>query len=92
MKLFFFKTCPKTRRIRGFRNDTLLHKLLFPAVGLAALIWVIIRVVPKPSRAAYPCQQTAIPVATSFWRGCWLLPALYFLFGKPRNCLPTNEF
>lgn len=66
MKLFFFKTCPKTGRIRGFRTDTLLHKLLFPAVGIAALIWVIIRVVPKPSRASYPCQQAAIPVAVSF--------------------------
>lgn len=78
MKLFFFKTCPKTRRIRGFRNDTLLHKLLFPAVGLAALIWVIIRVVPKPSRAAYPCQQTAIPVATSFL--AWLLASTGSVF------------
>jgi hypothetical protein len=71
MKKYFFKTCPKTGRIRGFRSDTWLHKLLFPAVGLAALVWVIIRVVPKPSRAAYPCQQTAIPVAVSFvaWLG-----------------------
>ena len=66
MKKFLFKTCPKTGRIRGFRSDTLFHKLLFPLVGLAALTWVIIRVVPKPSRAAYPCQQTAIPLAATF--------------------------
>src|ERR1035438_1830439 len=28
----------------------------FPVIGLAALAWFLIRVLPKPSRAAYPCQ------------------------------------
>ena len=66
IKKFFFRVCPKYGKIRGLRTDTVYHKILFPLVGLAALIWVIIRVVPKPSRAAYPCQQAAIPVAASF--------------------------
>ena len=35
-------------------------------VGLAAVVWFLIRVVPKPSRAAYPCQRAAFPVATTF--------------------------
>ncbi len=71
MKKFFFKTCPKSGRIRGFRTDTTYHKLLFPLVGLAALAWVVLRVIPKPSRSAYPCQQVAIPVASAFVG--WLL-------------------
>lgn len=71
MKQFFFKICPGTGRIRGFRMDTGFHKLLFPLVGLAALVWVALRVVPKPSRATYPCQQAAIPLATAF--AGWLL-------------------
>ncbi len=66
IKRFFFRVCPKYGKIRGLRTDTVYHKILFPLVGLAALIWVIIRVVPKPSRAAYPCQQVAIPMAASF--------------------------
>lgn len=34
--------------------------------GLSALIWFLIRVVPKPSRAAYPCQRAAMPLASGF--------------------------
>jgi len=45
--------------------------LLFPIVGLLALIWFLIRVIPKPSRATYPCQKVAMPLAFSFmaWVG-----------------------
>jgi uncharacterized protein (DUF362 family) len=41
-------------------------KVLFSLVGLATSIWFLIRVIPKPSRAAYPCQQAAFPVAAAF--------------------------
>jgi hypothetical protein len=78
MKKLIFKTCPKTGRIRGFRTDTVLHKMLYPLIGLAALIWVLIRVVPKPSRASYPCQQAAIPLAGSFI--AWFLATSGFVF------------
>lgn len=35
-------------------------------VGFIALCWFLIRVIPKPSRAAYPCQRAAFPIASSF--------------------------
>jgi len=44
---------------------------ILPITGLAALVWFLIRVVPKPSRAAYPCQRTAMPLASGFV--IWLL-------------------
>ncbi len=34
--------------------------------GIASLVWFLVRVIPKPSRAGYPCQRAAFPVATSF--------------------------
>jgi hypothetical protein len=34
--------------------------------GLTALAWFLLRVIPKPSRATYPCQRAAFPVATAF--------------------------
>ncbi len=77
-KRFFFRVCPKYGKIRGLRTDTIYHKILFPLVGLAALIWIIIRVVPKPSRAAYPCQQAAFPIAGAFL--VWLAGLLTSLF------------
>jgi uncharacterized protein (DUF362 family) len=40
-------------------------------VGLLSFLWFLIRVIPKPSRAAYPCQRVAAPVAAGFVT--WLL-------------------
>ncbi len=34
--------------------------------GLFALLWFLVRVIPKPSRAAYPCQRAAFPAAAAF--------------------------
>ncbi|MGC9450184.1 MAG: DUF362 domain-containing protein [Oceanipulchritudo sp.] len=52
----------------------ILQKAVFPAAGAIALLWFVIRVVPKPSRAAYPCMRAAFPVASSFV--IWLLSLL----------------
>jgi hypothetical protein len=41
--------------------------LCLPSItGFFALIWFLIRVIPKPSRAAYPCQRVAFPLASGF--------------------------
>ena len=61
-----FKVCPKTGRIVGAKGPRQLPVILLPAVGFLALVWFLIRVVPKPSRAAYPCQRVAAPLAGSF--------------------------
>ena len=44
---------------------------LLPLTGLVALAWFLVRVVPKPSRATYPCQRAAFPLASGFV--VWLL-------------------
>ena len=63
--------CPKTDKRPGrFRKYPWLI-WLFPIVGLVSLIWFLIRVVPKPSRATYPCQRAAFPLASGFI--IWLL-------------------
>ncbi len=41
-------------------------RLILPVVGLFALVWFLIRVIPKPSRATYPCQRIAFPLASAF--------------------------
>lgn len=66
IKKWFFKTCPRSGRIVGVNKKNVILKIFFPLFGLAALAWFLIRVVPKPSRIEYPCQQVAAPVALSF--------------------------
>jgi hypothetical protein len=48
------------------KKNSILRKLFFPIIGIAASIWFIIRVIPKPSRAAYPCMRVAYPLASGF--------------------------
>lgn len=47
------------------------YRMVFIASGIIATVWFLIRVIPKPSRAAYPCQRAAFPVASAFV--LWLL-------------------
>ena len=41
-------------------------KIAFFITGIGSLVWFLIRVIPKPSRAAYPCMRAAAPVASAF--------------------------
>src|SRR4030042_1048140 len=40
--------------------------IIFYISGICAFIWFLIRVIPKPSRASYPCQRAAFPLASGF--------------------------
>jgi gluconolactonase len=56
------------------RIERLKHGWLFwlvPIAGLLSLAWFLIRVIPKPSRAMYPCQRVAMPLASGFV--AWLI-------------------
>ncbi len=60
------KRCPKSGKVVGLNRSHLLWRLLFPVTGLIALVWVLVRVLPNPSRATYPCMQVAAPLAGTF--------------------------
>lgn len=47
---------------------------MFPITGLLALLWFLVRVLPKPSRATYPCQRAAFPLASGFV--VWVIGAI----------------
>jgi hypothetical protein len=66
-----FIVCPRTGKITGLKIGAGKTFWLWIVIGLASVIWVLIRVVPKPSRATYPCQKVAQPLAAGFI--VWLL-------------------
>ena len=41
-------------------------RLAFILMGLASTAWFLFRVIPKPSRAAYPCMRAAAPFMSGF--------------------------
>jgi hypothetical protein len=46
-------------------------KFSFIFMGIASTIWFLVRVIPKPQRAAYPCMRVAAPMMSGFI--IWLL-------------------
>ena len=72
-------------RCRDHLKSERVDRLLYALTGLMALLWLLIRVIPKPQRAAYPCQRAAFPIASSFV--LWIISLLSFrqFFRKSRG-------
>ncbi|MBN1647241.1 MAG: DUF362 domain-containing protein [Spirochaetales bacterium] len=62
-----------------------LRRVLLSLGGFGALIWFLIRVVPKPSRANYPCMKVAAPMAAYFVISCMAFLSSIPLLRKARN-------
>ena len=53
----------KLTKIRNsYQNNPFLKKFLPLIIGTIALVWFLIRVIPKPQRASYPCMKVAYPL------------------------------
>ncbi len=57
--------------IRYLRKNNFLSIILPVVIGVLAIIWFLIRVIPKPSRASYPCMKLAYPLMSGLV--IWLL-------------------
>jgi len=64
---------------------------MFPIGGLLALVWFLIRVIPKPSRATYPCQRVAFPLASGFV--IWLMGVIGSIMAvrKAKRCFAQGR-
>lgn len=87
-----FTVCPKTGRITGLKKGKRTSMVLWIILGVASVVWVVIRVVPKPSRAEYPCQKFAQPIAAGFV--AWLMGLLgsTLLMRKARSMFQRKRF
>ncbi len=85
--------CPKTGKIHNSpKKRYWLVLWLLPITGLLSLIWFLVRVIPKPSRAAYPCQRVAFPLASGFV--VWLcgLAGSVVAIRKAKRCLVRTRY
>jgi hypothetical protein len=85
------RVCPRTGRPLRFRRRRWLL-WLGPILGLGSLIWFLIRVVPKPSRAAYPCQRVAFPLASGFVTWLVGLAASAALFRRAKASMARRRW
>ncbi len=67
-------------------------RAVFLVTGAAALIWFLVRVIPKPSRATYPCQRAAFPIASSFVIYLMGLLGAALAFGRARQRIRQTRY
>lgn len=67
------------------------YQLLFPMTGFLSLVWVLFRVLPKPSRLNYPCVKAAAPVATGFLAWLFASIALTASYLKTRSLMRDSR-
>jgi hypothetical protein len=71
---------------------SILKRLFFPVIGLLSLIWFLIRVIPKPSRATYPCMKATAPLALSFVIYVFGLVSSLFIFKRAKKYLYESKY
>ncbi len=64
----------------------------FFILGLGSLIWFLMRVIPKPSRAGYPCIKVSAPLAASFVTYLLGLGTFTFLMRKATERLKKSKY
>jgi len=57
-------------------------KFVFILMGIGSTLWFLIRVIPKPQRAGYPCMKAAAPVMSGFVLYILSLGGMTLLFRK----------
>lgn len=73
-------------------ESEILFKILFILTGIGSLIWFLLRVVPKPSRASYPCMRATLPIASSFVIYLLALAGSVLFFRKAVNKIRKKQF
>ena len=51
---------------QAFFRKQVAARIVFLVLGLSSTVWFLIRVIPKPQRAAYPCMRAAAPLMSGF--------------------------
>ena len=85
-----FSRCPQTGKIRGIDKGAW-PKWAFLFSGLAATLWFLIRVVPKPSRISYPCQKVTAPFMMGFLVYAASLAGSVFAYRKARAFFKNSK-
>jgi len=62
-----------TKLLKLLRNP-LASRISIIVLGITSTVWFLIRVIPKPQRATYPCMQASAPLMSGFV--IWLITLL----------------
>jgi hypothetical protein len=67
-------------------------RLLLFVMGILSTVWFLVRVIPKPSRASYPCMQVAAPLMSGFIVYLLTLGGITVAFRKVKQNLSRGRY
>jgi hypothetical protein len=67
-------------------------KIVYIVVSILATVWFLVRVIPKPSRATYPCMQVAAPMMSGLVIWILALAGAGFAFKKAKHKLLETKY
>ena len=67
-------------------------RLIFFGIGILSTVWFLFRVLPKPSRATYPCMRAAAPFMSAFMIYLLSLASTVMVFKKARRYLYQSRY
>lgn len=78
--------------INLLKEQKIHSRIVFFTMGLLATIWFLIRVIPKPSRAGYPCMQATAPFMSGFVLYLTSIGGAAIAFKSLRNNLANSKY
>lgn len=79
-------------RLYKLMKDPLVARISIIVVGITSTIWFLVRVIPKPSRATYPCMRAAAPLMSGFIIWMMALMGTSFAFTKAREFWKKSKY
>jgi hypothetical protein len=73
------------RTLRFMRKIRVPGIFVYVVISALATLWFLVRVIPKPSRAAYPCMQVAAPIMSGFVLWLLAMAGSVFAFRKAKH-------
>jgi len=67
-------------------------RLLFIIMGVISTIWFLLRVIPKPSRATYPCMRVAAPMMSGLIIYLLSIGGVTLAFRKARTSIIRGRY
>ncbi len=92
MKENRFSLADRIKNARLYLLNKVPYKPVFLITGLLATIWFLIRVIPKPSRANYPCMKAAAPFMSGFVIYLLSITSSVILFQKLKEFLYRKKY
>jgi hypothetical protein len=80
------------RDLRLERIRSRLPRIFLTALGFFSTLWLLFRIVPKPSRASYPCMKVAAPLAGTFIAYCSGLFISIFSWNRAKQAFREKRF